>query len=164
MTIPTPAARPMLAAMGHRGLSPRLQSARDLLAKLEHDLERVRRDRRDVYAAFDFFVTAEHLGEWPPSENGLRHPHRGDSSGLLRLVCHLANGSKHFTPRAMEHWSVVQVSERDGGFDPEFFDPEAFDVGALQIEHLGFGDHPAGIMEVDLLAGAVVDFWRQRVR
>jgi len=41
-----------------------LQTARDLLAKLGHDYERLRNSPNDAYVAFDFFVTAEHILDW----------------------------------------------------------------------------------------------------
>ena len=41
-----------------------LKRAADLVAKLEHDLERIRAAPEDAYAAFDFFVTADHIVDW----------------------------------------------------------------------------------------------------
>ncbi len=41
-----------------------LRSPRDLLAKMEHDRRRMSADPTDTYAAFDFFVTAEHMLDW----------------------------------------------------------------------------------------------------
>jgi hypothetical protein len=38
-----------------------LQTPCDLLRKLQHDISRMAADSGDSYAAFDFFVTAEHL-------------------------------------------------------------------------------------------------------
>ena len=70
----------------------RLETADDLLRKLEHDFERMRTAPADAYAAFDFFVTAEHVPEWtrPPSSELRR------TAPLLAMVSHLANSSKHF--------------------------------------------------------------------
>jgi hypothetical protein len=72
----------------------------DLIRKLRHDLERMETSPLDQYAAFDFFVTAEHIVDWlhptdEPSRRALR-----DSSHLLRITSHLANGSKHFEATA----------------------------------------------------------------
>jgi hypothetical protein len=38
-----------------------LQDPADLVAKLEHDLDRIRANSHGAYAAFDFF-TADHVG------------------------------------------------------------------------------------------------------
>ena len=48
-----------------------LQTAQDLLAKLRHDFDRLKKSPMDSYAAFDFFVTAYHMLEW-----GYREPRR----------------------------------------------------------------------------------------
>lgn len=73
-----------------------LRTASDLLAKLESDLERLKREPTDSYAAFDFFVTAHHLPEWLYSSSGgdqLKTLRRTDK--LLKLVRDIADGGKH---------------------------------------------------------------------
>ncbi len=42
----------------------------DLLKKLRHDLSRVQQNLTDSYAAFDFFVTAEHILDWKYPDTG----------------------------------------------------------------------------------------------
>ncbi|MGQ3685240.1 MAG: hypothetical protein ACUBOA_09600 [Candidatus Loosdrechtia sp.] len=46
-----------------------LKVPRDLLNKLEHDIKRMENSPQDQYAAFDFFVTAEHLVDWVHPDN-----------------------------------------------------------------------------------------------
>jgi len=44
----------------HQGFGE-LRLPADLLRKLRHDFERMKMSPQDQYAAFDFFVTAEHI-------------------------------------------------------------------------------------------------------
>jgi hypothetical protein len=41
-----------------------LKTPRDLFANLGHDLEQLKQRPDDPYAAFNFFVTAEHILDW----------------------------------------------------------------------------------------------------
>lgn len=51
-----------------------LKTPKDLLGKLQHDYERLKANRLDTYAAFDFFVTSEHLLDWIyPGEANKEH-------------------------------------------------------------------------------------------
>ena len=50
--------------MTFRGFSPRIRSPRILVDKLERDLSRIKANPHDADAAFDFFVTADHVEEW----------------------------------------------------------------------------------------------------
>ena len=54
----------------HKGFGS-LQTPLDLLSKLEHDLERMRVSPEDTYAAFDYFVTAEHVIDWAYPDDSL---------------------------------------------------------------------------------------------
>jgi hypothetical protein len=45
----------------------------DLLDKMRHDLERLRSAPCHVYAAFDFFVTANHMVDWCWPSDGNRY-------------------------------------------------------------------------------------------
>jgi hypothetical protein len=85
-----------------------LQFVEDLLGKLNHDYQRMLADHLDVYAAFDFFVTAEHMVDWRwPNQSALRHQAR--SQEPLATVSHLASGGKHFAAEAKHHRSVQGV-------------------------------------------------------
>jgi hypothetical protein len=84
-----------------------LQSAGDLPAKLRHDYSRIERDPTDQYAAFDFFVSAEHMVDWilPGRANKDAREAIRESDVLLQLVSHIASGSKHFGAEARHHQS-----------------------------------------------------------
>jgi len=85
-----------------------LQTPQDLLRKLQHDFARVQQDERDVYAAFDFFVTAHHMLDWlHPGDKGARLAEL-HSSQLVMACAHLANGAKHFVLRP-HHQAVTDV-------------------------------------------------------
>jgi len=108
-----------------------LQTPADLLEKLRHDFSRIMQNCIDTYAAFDFFVTAEHLLDW-------RYPDVGGEANvqartdlrknvpLLRVASHLANGAKHFKTTASRHKSVDDTHEHKAEFDAEEFDPAEF--------------------------------------
>ena len=140
------------------GLGRSLSTPKDLLVKLRWDFGRIEKAHGDVYAAFDFFVTAEHLPEWVGTKDVRR------TEPLLRIVSHLATGAKHFVPSAVRHRSVANVEIREGSFDSECFDPNAFDTGGLTVVLQGnesevFGDE----ISVVELARQVLDFWEQRI-
>jgi len=70
----------------------------DLLRKLEHDLDRLKADPTDSYAAFDFFVTATHMPDWI---RVIRWPFSAPTTGsrtaaIFELCGKLGNGGKHF--------------------------------------------------------------------
>jgi hypothetical protein len=89
-----------------------LSTPSDLFRKLESDFERVLENPKDVYAAFDFCVTAWHLVDWmfpdtksPERATMLkRHP-------ILRACEHLAVGAKHFEPNSDRHNSVSSMAD-----------------------------------------------------
>jgi len=77
-----------------------LQSAGDLLQKIRHDHERLRSAPEDVYAAFDFFVSAYHMLDWlHPNEAAARKAEE-EGNVLLQVCSHIANGAKHFQATA----------------------------------------------------------------
>lgn len=85
-----------------------LQTPQDLLRKLRHDFARVQQDERNVYAAFDFFVTAHHMLDWlHPGDDAARRAEL-KSSQLLMACAHLANGAKHFSLQP-HHKAVADV-------------------------------------------------------
>jgi len=109
-----------------------LLNTTNLLAKVEHDLERLRRNPTDAYAAFDFFVTAEHLPDWAGSPTGFR-----SSNPLLRVVSHVANGAKHFAVDPKRHHSVESSAAVHGAFQADAFQADAFDIGGLVLRLTG---------------------------
>jgi hypothetical protein len=94
-----------------RGFTSTIQSPADLLAKMRHDLARMRADPNDPYAAIDFFTGAESIIDW-------RYPGDKDQQKRVRshepakTVSHLASGAKHFHATAPQHTTVVDT-ERD---------------------------------------------------
>lgn len=126
-----------------------LQTATDLLQKLESDYQRVQAEPRNPYAAFDFFVTAEHLIDWlypgdTPTDAAKRNQER-KGSALLRTCSHLANGSKHFQATAKRHQSVVEAHDRP---------PAVFGEAAFGLSHFGDG---TGGLEIQLEAQEAQD-------
>ena len=139
-----------------------LRTPEDLLGKLEADFERLcgaNPTSVDAqYAAFDFFVTAEHLPEWVFHTSGdslKQHRTYPDSA----LVAHVANGAKHFRVDPKRHTTVRETRPQQGSFDPKVFDPSAFDVPRLVLD-LENGTSIA-VIEV---AKRVVGHWRSVLR
>ncbi len=147
-----------MATSSFEGLGPGLTSARDLLAKLRHDFDRIQENSHDAYAAFDFFITAEHLPEWCGASS------LKGKEPLLRIVSHLANGAKHFRATDPRHKSVSGVGLRQGAFDPRAFSSAAFDTGGLFVELSGDEARQFGSkVEVYVLAKQVLNFWEQHL-
>jgi hypothetical protein len=141
-----------------QGLTRKLQTPKDLLAKLQSDFERIKVDPLDAYAAFDFFVTAEHIPDWLNDKSiKSREP-------LLRVVSHIANGAKHFRATHHKHKSVQNVDVREGGFQSGAFQSDAFDVGDLVVELKGDEARMLGAeVSVRKLAQRVIEYWVARI-
>ncbi len=92
-----------------------LRDHRDLLAKLERDLESLTDNPRDSDAAFNFFVTAWPMLEWayPGNENKAKRDSIRESETNLRICEHIAVGAKHFKPTAPKHDSVTGTFRDD---------------------------------------------------
>lgn len=134
----------------------KLRQPADLYLKLVHDRRRMALEPRDPYAAFDFFVTAEHMLDWvfPGMEKGAkarRAALRGGSP-ILRIVSHVANGSKHFAAESVQHQSVRNIvsggyAEDDYAYDHfetllsiELSEAEQSEVGAPLLTTLDLAD------------------------
>jgi len=141
-----------------QGLTKELQTPKNLLDKLQFDFARIKANPLDVYAAFDFFVTAEHVPDWVGDKSiKSREP-------LLKVVSHIANGAKHFRATAPKHKSVEDVHVREGAFQAGAFQSDAFDVGDLLVEIKGdevkqFGSE----ISVRRLAQMVIEYWAARI-
>jgi len=98
-----------------RGFSDKLQTPLDLLAKMEHDYQRILASPGDPYPVFDFFVAAESMADWRyPTDKAKRNAIRARDPG--KTVSHLASGAKHFEATDARHASVAAVeSEPDYG-------------------------------------------------
>jgi hypothetical protein len=141
-----------------------LQSPQDLLRKLGHDSDRVKKSPMDSYAAFDLFVTAYHMLDWlhPGDSNKATRKQMESDNNILQVVSHLANGSKHF--QVTRHHAVKETIIHEGAFDPNVFGSNAFDVGELRVELDGdaareFGAS-TGVLE---LAAKALRFWEEHV-
>lgn len=143
-----------------------LLTANDLCAKLEHDYARVTENPADVFAAFDFIMTAWHLLEWrfPGDANRTKRDTLCDQYPILALCEHLAVGGKHFEPTHKKHQSV-QGSHRDSSWARGSWAPGLWAKGVwkddLVIKLSGpakaaFGDQ----LTIAQLAEFVMEFWR----
>jgi len=142
-----------------------LQNLSDLLAKLRHNFARVEQDPSDSYAAFDFFVTAEHMIDWgcPGYANRDARESLRRSSVLLQVVSHIASGSKHFVAEARRHESVQHADTVGGSFDPGVR-PDGLAVGTLYVAIEGAAANILGArVGVVELASRVLRFWEGEV-
>lgn len=113
--------------MPMRGLF-QLKTAADLRLKLRSDFEKLEKDSLNAYAAFNFFVTAEHLLDWryPGYANEPRRRAARDAEVLLQVTSHLANGAKHFEAEGKHHTSVARTGKAGGFFPSRYFSPRYF--------------------------------------
>jgi hypothetical protein len=134
------------------GFSPRLRTGADLLAKMHHDLARLERDPNDDFAAWDFFIEAEHMRDWvtPGAQ-------RQADTELLRAISHLGNRAKHL--RTDRHTAVSAVG-RQGAFDPGAFDPGAFYTERLVVDLDEGQPRTESALE---LARSAVAFWEREL-
>ena len=142
-------------------------TAADLREKLQRDFEKLKAEPLSVDAAFNFFVTADHMRDWlyPKHVNDERRKKLKENSILLQICYHLANGAKHFEPEGKQNNSV---SSTDAGFcyyptalyPKSFYPEEYYPSGRLIVNLKGeaarkFGQ-VIGVME---LAEKVLNFW-----
>jgi hypothetical protein len=143
-----------------------LFSADDLCAKLDHDYRRLKAQPSDVFAAFDFLVTAWHLLEWrypgdaaSAQRDGLMKQHP-----ILGLCEHLCVAGKHFEPTSQRHQSMTG-SFRKSVWKRGMWAPGVWASGvwqdALVVDLSGpakaaFGDS----ITMAQIADLVMDFWR----
>lgn len=145
-----------------------LQEPADLLAKLVHDFERVRTAPDDTYAAFDFFVTAEHIVDWllPDSpginQSAIRKARR-ESSPLLKITSHIANGAKHFQALAKQHCSVSELRQESGSFDSCSFSSRSFSPASFQMHGLNIHLENGLVVHVLALAEDVLSYWQKEM-
>ena len=141
----------------------RLQSCGDLLRKALHDLDRMSSRLEDEYAAFDFFVTAEHLVDWYLPNDDKAQKALRDGEVLLQVVSHIASGAKHFRATRKQHNSVEDLRRKqygDEGYAETGYWGEVLvvDISPPQAQSLGFKE-----IEAYQLALRVVAFWREKL-
>ncbi len=141
-----------------KGLTKKLLTPKDLLAKLQFDFERINVNPLDVYAAFDFFVTADHIPDWIKNKSIKR------KYSLLKIVSHIGNGAKQFKTTNPMHESVNNVHVSNGAFQADAFQPNAFDIGDLVVELKDDDAEQFGSeISVKRLAQMVIEFWVDRI-
>jgi hypothetical protein len=102
------------------------------------------------YAAFDFFVAAEHMVDWLHPNDEAKQKQTRNAHELLKICSHIASGAKHFEATRKPHRSVSGL-ENQGG---------VFPVPALKISLDGKAAMQFG-PEVECLdlATAVLEYW-----
>jgi len=103
------------SAVPYKGIF-QLQSARDLVSKARHDIERLRSDPLDAYAAFDFFVTIRHVPDWLYPSEPKKRDRLFSKHVELRICRHLADGAKHFEARHPRHKQVAGTLKSSGAW------------------------------------------------
>ena len=144
-----------------------LANASDLLKKLNHDFEQLKKNPDNTYVAFNFFVTAEHMLDWlyPKSTNKLKRTQERKKEVLIQICSHVANGAKHFEVEASHHRTVSNL-EKVGGYFPSSYFPSSyfprryFSKGGLVVQLEGNAKHIFGdSISVLSLAHKILDFW-----
>lgn len=139
-----------------------LKTPRDLLRKMEHDHARMESEPSNEYAAFDFFVTAEHMLDWihPDKKNKKVREAIRDSEVLLQITSHIANGAKHFEATDPRHKSVTEI-ERGQYVEPDYVEPGYF-AEPLVIKLSAAEGAVLGRTEIEAteLGRRVLAYWR----
>lgn len=146
-----------------------LYTPQALLKKLEYDYKRLEASPMDTYAAFDFFITAEHMVDWVypndnPTEKKKRETLRRKS--LLQICSHIANGSKHFEARAQHHKSVKGTLVRPGAQLGTFMlgVSRLGTSAGLEIRLKGYAKRRFGeYIDVGHLSKLILDFWQKYI-
>jgi hypothetical protein len=147
-----------LAARRFKGFGG-LKTPQDLLRKVRHDFGRLKAEPMNEYAAFDFFVSSYHMLDWlHPSDKASKEAEE-NSTPLLQICSHLANGAKHFEARMKHHKSVSDVVAEEGKFfGAKFFGDGFFGTLYVQLEGQAASLFGAEVSAVDL-ASKVLAFW-----
>lgn len=143
-----------------------LVSAEDLRAKLDHDYRRVKDSPSDVFAAFDFIVTAWHLLEWtyPYKEGKVQRDALYLGHPILGLCEHLCVSGKHYAPTNPK-LQAVQASFRNSAWARGVWAPGAWAQGVwldeLVIQLSGIAKSEYGeTLTMGQFADLVLEFWR----
>ena len=128
-----------------------LLNASDLFNKLEHDYDIYIQNPLDIYLAFNFFVTAEHLPDWI-GDTGIK-----DNDPILRISSHLTTGAKHFSVTNKKKKSIdttsVKVFANSNNTYLEV--RHSITLTPKEVKELGYEQ----ILLTDL-ASLVISFWR----
>jgi hypothetical protein len=145
-----------------------LSNALDLLCKLRHDRTRMNSNIMDTYAAFDFFVTAEHMVDWLLPDvlgQSRREERKGfrNSNRLLQITSDIASGAKHFQALAQHHDSVDGLANVFGGFDPQSFSADSFCPGSFKLAGLNINLNDGSNIHALTLADDIIEFWSHKL-
>ena len=133
----------------------------DLLKKLDHDVSRMENSPHDQYAAFDFFVTAEHIVDWIYPDSKREQNNLRSSSALLRITSHIANGAKHFEAKASHHQSVTGIEKEryfESGYIEEGYSEDPLFVHLTEEESVKMNTSTK--VKAIWLARQVLEYWR----
>ena len=138
----------------------KLLTPADLLRKAQSDLYRMADHMNDEYAAFDFFVTAEHLVDWYLPDNRTAQRKLRESEILLQITSHIANGAKHFIAKSKQHKSVIGIANQRSNYSETGNDGEVLfiEISPAEAEILGFQQ-----IEAHKLALLVHAYWREKL-
>ncbi|HAS6112150.1 TPA: hypothetical protein I7139_23800 [Vibrio vulnificus] len=130
--------------------TPNLSQAKDLLEKAKYDYKRLVDNPSDSYAAFDFFVTVEHLPDWL-NDKSIRR-----DNDILKLVSHIANGAKHLTLDDKRHNTLTGVQIRTDEWAEEKNVPSEHILFEFQLDP---GTFQGLEVSAVYLAELVLNFW-----
>jgi hypothetical protein len=149
-----------------------LQSPKDLLRKLRFDFEQLQKRPANTYSAFNFFVTAELMKDWLyPGRDSVSQAKREaieNSSRVLQVCSHLANGAKHFRAEARHHRSVKDTHRTGGYWNARYWAANYWAAGywskgGLFVDLQGDAAKELGArVSVIVLAESVLAFWENR--
>ena len=122
-----------------------ITTPRHLVEKATHDIERLRANPLDAYAAFDFFVTARHVPDWLyPNDAGKRDA-LFEQYVELRVCRHLADGAKHFLVTHHRHKQVQRTVQTHSAWGRSWGDSWGASWGREElIVHLDPSDGETG--------------------
>jgi hypothetical protein len=106
-----------------------LRTVRDLREKMRKELDNLKKNPLSVYAAFNFFVTAEHMVDWLHPTDEDEHKNLRRNYPLLATCSHLANGGKHFILKSKWHKSVSSAMKTDDWNPPNWNPSESSPPG-----------------------------------
>jgi hypothetical protein len=147
-----------------------LETPRDLLEKLKYDFKVLQKDSNNSYAAFNFYVTAEHMKDWifPGRKNGKIRSAFEKSHLILKIVSHIANGAKHFEAEDPRHISVVDTIKFGSRFPQNNVPsgkrpPKRYPKDVLRIALTGDAEKQFGSkISAVSFAKLVLQFWAGR--
>ncbi len=142
------------------------------MKKLRFDLDQLKQDSTYSYLAFNFFITAEHMTDWlyPGNANRDKREALRESSPLLQVCSHVANGAKHFKVEMKHHRSVSDTPKTGGWWPDDFWATDYWADGywyegelVVELDGDAARDLGASVMAVQL-AGQIYVFWESKLR